>query len=482
MLFSTRSDVAATPSQAIVKGLCDDGGLFFFKNIEGFPFDERLVDLDYKSLAKVVLRFFFDDFAAEDISGIVDRAYSPENFSVPVFLREACGQAYLELFHGPTCAFKDMALTVLSGLLSRAKNNIGDRSKTLILTATSGDTGSATLSGFSSGEAKVVVLYPSGGVSPVQEAQMQHFAVNGSRAVAVGGNFDDCQTLVKKVFADRTFEHSAELSSANSINVGRLVPQVVYYIYSYLELVRKKRIKFGDGIVFSVPTGNFGDILAGYVAKLAGVPITRLVCASNANDVLTDFFKNGVYDRVRPFRKTISPSMDILVSSNLERLLYLESGCDGGYVRSLMSDLAERGRYEVSADLKKKLGYFYPFSLDDEGTAREIKRVFSESGYLIDPHTAVASAALKSFAESTGYDGAGVVVSTASPYKFPLPVSAALGLPAERDVFASIAALEDFSKNPAPERIKSLNGERFSAEFWAKSEAEEKLKELIKRY
>ena len=480
MLFSTRSKKQATPSEAIVKGLADDGGLFIFDDFSSFCFDKSLCGLDYSSLAKKVLTFFFDDFSKEYIGKVVDEAYSTDNFSKPVDIRSFGETHYLELFHGPTCAFKDMALTVLSGLIEGAKANLNDSSRTLILTATSGDTGSATLSGFKNGDIKAIVLYPQGGVSPVQEAQMLHFAVNGSRAIAVEGNFDDCQTLVKKIFADKSFSHNVKLSSANSINIGRLIPQVVYYMFTYLRLVESGEINFGEEIVFSVPTGNFGDILAGFIAKKAGVPISKLICASNANDVLTEFFKTGVYNRKRPFYKTISPSMDILVSSNLERLLYLLSG-DADYVSGLMKDLAEKGEYAVNDKIIKGFKDFYPFALGDSGTASEIKETFKEQGYLIDPHTAVASAALKAFRRDTGYKGAGVVVSTASPYKFALPVSDALGLE-ECEVFKAIEDLENHTESPAPAAIKSLKNEEFSRTVWKRTEAEENLKKLISEY
>lgn len=480
MLLSTRTGISVTPSEAIVKGLSDDGGLFIFDNFDKFSFDRSLVGCDYAALAKKVLKFFFNDFLPEQIDSIIDVAYSKANFSVPVELRSFCKTHYLELFHGPTCAFKDMALTVLSGLLESAKGNVGDNSRTLILTATSGDTGSATLSGFLNSDINAIVLYPYGGVSPVQEAQMHHFAKNGSRAIAVKGNFDDCQSLVKKIFSDKGFSHGVKLSSANSINIGRLIPQVVYYMFAYLQLVKKGAVEFGEEIVFSVPTGNFGDILAGFIAKKAGVPISKLICASNANDVLTDFFKTGVYDRKRPFYKTISPSMDILVSSNLERLLYILSN-DHDYVADLMKDLFEKGEYTVNDGVKEGFKDFYPFRLSDAGTAKEIADVFDKYSYLIDPHTAVASCGLEDYRKATGFKGVGVVVSTASPYKFALPVSEALGLK-ETKIFKAIADLETKTKNAAPSAIKDLEKETFTPTVWEKADAEENLKKLICEY
>ena len=444
-----------------------------------FSFDESLAALSYAELAKKLLKACFSDFAAEDIDRIVDSAYGKDNFDEPVGLTSLCNDSYLELWHGPTCAFKDMALTVLSGLLEQAKKNLGDGSRTVILTATSGDTGSATLSGFLKSDINAIVLYPHGGVSPVQEAQMQYFAQGGSKAVAVDGNFDFCQSLVKKVFSARSFTFDGELSSANSINIGRLVPQIVYYMYSYLELVRRGKIVFGEKIVFSVPTGNFGDILAGYIAMKFGVPVEKFICASNANDVLADFFESGVYDRNRPFYKTISPSMDILVSSNLERLLYILSGNDSACVDKLMKSLSETGRYEADEKIKKGFKDFYPFRLGDEGTKNEINDVYKDFAYLIDPHTAVASAAMKAYRKETGYNGEGVIVSTASPYKFPIPVAESLNIAEGKNIFDTIKIIEEKTDCPAPLSLKRLDGFAFDRIVWSQEEAEEQLKKLI---
>ncbi len=479
MLNSTRSKVQISPSNAVVKGISNDGGLFILNDFSGFKFDESLVLLSYQDLAKMVLKFVFSDFNETDIDRIVDNAYSANNFDVPVAIKTFDKDSYLELWHGPTCAFKDMALTILGGLLAQAKKNIGDNNKTVILTATSGDTGSATLSGFIGSDIDVYVLYPNGGVSPVQEAQMQKFAINGSKAISVSENFDFCQTLVKKIFTDKEFKPSVELSSANSINIGRLVPQIVYYMFTYLSLVKEGKITFGEKIVFSVPTGNFGNILAGFIAKKLGVPVEKFICASNANDVLTDFFKTGVYDRKRPFFKTISPSMDILVSSNLERLLYILSGNDYEYCNELMTSLNKTGKYEVNEKIKQGFKDFYAFCLDDNGTAKEIKRVFEKQGYLIDPHTAVASSALEDYRKTTGYSGYGVVVSTASPYKFPIPVAEALNIECGNDVFQTIEKVEKFTSSVAPKAIKSLNGFKFDRVIWSGYNAEENLKNLI---
>lgn len=479
MLTSTRKKLSVTPSEAIVKGISSDGGLFIFENAEDFSFDKSLIDLNYHQLAEKVLCFVFDDFNAEDISRIVNEAYSPKNFDVPVGLKTFGDVSFLELWHGPTFAFKDMALTVLGRLMVQAKKNIGEKDDTLILTATSGDTGSATLSGFAGTGINAIVLYPHCGVSAVQEAQMQYFAVNGSKAIAVESNFDFCQTLVKKVFNDRTVKlDNKKFSSANSINVGRLVPQIVYYVYSYMQLVRDGEISFGDKINFSVPTGNFGNILAGYIAYKMGLPVNKFICASNKNDVLTEFFTTGVYNRMREFHKTVSPSMDILVSSNLERLLYLISGGDEKTVSSLMNDLSEKGEYALPDGLRKKLDKFEAYSLDDEATERTIRQEFEKDGYLIDPHTAVAlGAAEKHIAEKN--DGLKtVVVSTASPFKFADAVSDSLNLSKGENVFETISIIEKTTGTKAPEGIKKLVNFKFDREVWSDAEAEKNLKKL----
>ncbi len=479
MLTSTRKRLNISPSQAVVKGISNDGGLFIFENAKDFVFDKSFLRLDYIGLAIKVLSFVFDDFDIKDVEGIVSSAYSKENFDVPVNVKTFENISFLELWHGPTHAFKDMALTILGHLMVQAKKNIGDNSKTLVLTATSGDTGSATLSGFAGTGIEAIVLYPHGGVSPVQEAQMQYFAKNGSKAFAVEQNFDFCQTLVKKVFTDKNVElENAKFSSANSINIGRLVPQIVYYFHSYLELCRNDKIKFGDKINFSVPTGNFGNILAGYIASKMGLPVNKFICASNKNDVLTDFFNTGIYDRKREFFKTISPSMDILVSSNLERLLYLASNNDENLVNELMEKLNNEGKYEIPQSLKEQLSSFVAYCVDDESTKRVIKTEFDKNGYLIDPHTAVALGASEKYIKEYN-DGLNmVVVSTASPYKFPEPVCESLGLQMGSNIFETIEIIEKATNTSAPKKIKSLKDFKFDRIVWAKEDAEYKLRKL----
>lgn len=479
MLTSTRKKLNVQPSVAVVKGISDEGGLFIFENSQDFGFDKDLLKYDYISLANKVLSFVFDDFKVEDIRQIVSKAYSKENFDKIVDIKTFDDISFLELWHGPTHAFKDMALTILGHLMVKAKENIGEKDKTLVLTATSGDTGSATLSGFSGTGINAVVLYPNGGVSPVQEAQMQYFAKDGSIAISVEDNFDFCQSLVKKVFTNKEIElDGVKFSSANSINIGRLVPQIVYYIYTYIELCRSGKINFGDKINFAVPTGNFGNILAGYIAYKMGLPVNKFICASNSNDVLTDFFNTGVYDRKRQFFKTISPSMDILVSSNLERLLYLASDGDSELIDKLMKDLNENGSYEIPGSLKSKLNKFVAFSLDDTATSKEIYSEFAKDNYLIDPHTAVALGVCKRYKEQFDDGLHCVVVSTASPYKFPEPVCESLNLDKGKNIFETISIIEKATNTFAPNGIKRLEKFAFNRTVWSKENAEYNLRKL----
>lgn len=480
MLTSTRKKLNITPSEAIVKGISDDGGLFIFENAAEFKFDSSLVDLDYLQLAEKILQFVFDDFEKKDIHDIIAKAYGKENFNNPVEVNDFNDVAFLELWHGPTHAFKDMALTILGRLMVKAKQNIGEKDETLILTATSGDTGSATLSGFKGTGIKAIVLYPNGGVSPVQEAQMHYFAVDGCKAIAVDNNFDYCQTLVKKVFTNKDVVlENKKFSSANSINIGRLVPQIVYYFYSYFQLVKKGKINFGEKINFSVPTGNFGDILAGYIASTMGLPVNKFICASNTNDVLTEFFNTGIYNRLRHFYKTVSPSMDILISSNLERLLYLASDGDSDLICELMTELAENGKYEIPLKIKHNLNCFAAYSLDDEETEKVIANRYKSNDYLIDPHTAVALGALTKYRKATNDKTYCVVVSTANPYKFPNAVASALNLNvSENDIFATIEEIETYTGFMAPQGIKRLKNYEFERTVWSSEEAEVNLRKL----
>ncbi|MGN1053006.1 MAG: threonine synthase, partial [Candidatus Scatosoma sp.] len=398
MYVSTRGGERVTASRAIIKGLAADGGLFVPEKTEEIGFDESYAGKDYKTFARKIFAAFFDDFTPEEIDEAVERSYNEENFPEAFArvntVKESGGNggfSLLELYHGPTLAFKDMALTALPHLLNIAKRKNGESGKTLVLVATSGDTGGAALSGFGGAAGyDTLVLYPAGGVSEVQERQMLHFTSARTNALAIQGNFDDCQTFVKRIFAQYPENGAVKLCSANSINIGRLVPQIVYYAYAYFTLVKRGVIRYGERIDAVVPTGNFGDILAGYLAKKIGVPYGTFVCASNKNNVLTEFFETGVYDKNRPFYKSNSPAMDILVSSNLERLLYFASGENAAEVKGYMSALENCGRYEISAHTKGNLGDFACGFADEKRTLAAIKRAHDTYKLLIDPHTAVA--------------------------------------------------------------------------------------------
>ena len=454
MLYtSTRGGAPAVSSaKAIVDGLAPDGGLYTMNPAELPKLDWRsMTALDYASLAAKVLSALLPDFSEAEAKGLVEAAYRgkfPAAWITP--LHAAGDDLFLELFHGPTSAFKDVALCLLPHLMKRAAEKCGNRDDILILTATSGDTGKAALEGFRDVPGiRILVFYPRDGVSAVQKAQMVTQEGGNVKVCAVEGNFDDAQTGVKNIFAAMP----AGLSSANSINIGRLVPQVVYYFAAYFDAVRMGRIEAGQPLNFSVPTGNFGDILAGYLASEMGLPVGKLICASNANNVLTDFIRTGVYDRRRPFHKTLSPSMDILISSNLERLLYLMSG-DSALVASLMEQLKAEGRYAVPAWLLEKIqSRFCAYCCDDAGTKAAIGRVWQESRYLCDTHTAVGWSAAQAFGKE---NGPVVILSTASPYKFPAAVLSAIGVSCDGDEFAMMDALEAATKTPMPENLRGL--------------------------
>ena len=426
---STRSSHTANSLEAVIRGIAPDGGLYVDPNITARSFDWRhCLTLDEFGMAEMLLSHLLPDF--EDMSALVERAYRGrfENERLSPLVR--AGDAWvLELFRGPTSAFKDVALSMLPQLITKAREQLGITERIVILTATSGDTGKAALEGFHDVPGTgIAVFYPDGGVSAVQRAQMVTQRGDNVHVTAVRGNFDDCQRGVKEAFRDvDAAEYGMRLSSANSINIGRLAPQVMYYFRAYADLVKAGRIRVGDTVHYVVPTGNFGDILAGYFAKLMGLPVGKLVCASNANDVLTEFLSTGVYDKRRPFHKTTSPSMDILVSSNLERMLYLLSDGDDAYVAGLMRQLRDEGRYQVTDKMLARLHEIFSCACCDDAQAAEVMgRVWREHGYVCDPHTAVAWHAADAFMEQA--DGAPVVVlSTASPYKFPAAVLSALG-------------------------------------------------------
>ena len=458
--FSTRdTNRKVTSSEAIAQGLSDEGGLFV---PESFPqVDVRaLCELDYPALAAAVIREYLTDYSPEFLAQAARTTYGEAFGGKAGYLAPVEGDTYaLELWHGPTCAFKDYALQLMPKLLVEAKKNLDRTEKTLILVATSGDTGKAALEGYHDiPGVEIAVFFPTGGTSEIQRLQMATQEGANVAVYAVRGNFDDAQTGVKKVFGDTAIaaelaKRDIRLSSANSINWGRLVPQIVYYFAAYAQLLRAGKITFGDEVDFCVPTGNFGDILAGYYAKQMGLPVGRLVCASNRNNVLTDFLRTGTYDARRTFYKTTSPSMDILISSNLERLLYHVSG-SSAKVAGWMADLAKTGMYTVDAETLARIqASFACGCADDTAGAAEINARFEQDNYLCDTHTAVAFCV----AETVRSAAPMVVLSTASPYKFPRDVLTALGETAPESDFAAMAALNVKTGCPVPASLSVLN-------------------------
>lgn len=433
--FSTRSaGEPVTASQAILQGLSRDGGLFVPDHIPALDKTmKELSEMDYHETAYEVMKLFLTDFTEEELKNCIRKAYD-DKFDTPEIapLVEAQGAYYLELFHGSTIAFKDMALSILPHLMTTAARKNQEKKEIVILTATSGDTGKAALAGFANVEGcRIIVFYPKDGVSPIQEKQMVTQKGDNTFVVGIRGNFDDAQNGVKKIFGDEEFAKVMEnggfrFSSANSINIGRLVPQIVYYVYAYAKLLKEERITENEKINVVVPTGNFGNILAAHYAKLMGVPIDRLICASNENKVLFDFFGTGVYDRNREFKLTSSPSMDILISSNLERLIYEITNRDPVKCAAFMKALSGEGRYEITKEMREKLSEFFGGFATEEETASTIRDLYESCGYVIDTHTAVASCVYNKFRKETGDDKKTVIASTASPFKFTRSVMTAI--------------------------------------------------------
>ncbi len=463
--FSTRNDrVTASASMAILNGIAPDGGLYTlsdYSDLLPVALDE-IKQLSARQLSGRILSALLPDFEPERISAIVDDAYIGRFETDDITPLVPVGDDYvLELFRGPTSAFKDVALCVLPRLMAEAKRINGVTDEIVVLTATSGDTGKAALSGFRDVPgARIIVFYPENGVSLIQQAQMVTQEGKNVSVCAIRGNFDDAQTAVKKAFAAAktpgVLPDGIRLSSANSINIGRLAPQVMYYYKAYGDLRRARRIRTGERVNFIVPTGNFGDILAGYIAKRMGLPIAKLVCASNENDVLYDFIRTGTYDRRRTFHRTASPSMDILISSNLERLLYLLCH-DPSYVAHLMDKLTQDGHYTISGDMRILLGAdFSAFRCNDQSAFSAIRYVYDEYGYLMDTHTAVAYDALRQFKQSGENNCPNVVLSTASPYKFCTAVLKSLGGSADGDEFAVMRTLNEMTGVPIPAGLASL--------------------------
>ena len=463
---STRGkEQAVTASMAILKGLSEDGGLFVPDNIPKLDVPmEKLAQMTYQETAYEVMRRFLTELPEEELKDCINKAYDSKFDTEKIApLHEADGAYFLELFHGATIAFKDMALSILPHLMTTAakKNNV--RNEIVILTATSGDTGKAAMAGFADVPGtRIIVFYPKHGVSPIQEKQMVTQKGANTYVVGITGNFDDAQTAVKKMFNDH--ELAAELdkagfqfSSANSINIGRLVPQIVYYVYAYATLVHDGKIKDGQEINVVVPTGNFGNILAAYYAKQMGLPIHKLICASNENRVLYDFFRTGTYDRKRDFILTTSPSMDILISSNLERLIYRLAGENAEKCAELMKSLSEGGEYTITDEMKVQLQDFYGNFCSEDETAEAISETYKGSNYVIDTHTAVAAGVYKKYVSDTDDHTPTVIASTASPYKFTRSVMEALGEEhKDLDDFGLVDALSRLSGVPVPRAVEEI--------------------------
>ena len=454
---------------AIANGIAPDGGLYCPTEFPALTAEDwhALANLDYKGRSARILGKFLTDFSGEELAQYAAKAYADQKFggkdTAPV-VALADGKYMLELWHGPTCAFTDMALQILPYLLTTSIKKLGIHKKVIILVATSGDTGKAALEGFKDVEGtQILVFYPVDGVSRMQKLQMTTQEGSNVAVCAIKGNFDDAQSGVKKIFTDREVEQKLDenkmmFSSANSINWGRLAPQIVYYVYSYVKLVDDEQIKLGDKINICVPTGNFGNILAAYYAKMMGIPVNKLICASNSNNVLTDFINTGVYDRNRKFYTTISPSMDILISSNLERLLFMLSGGDDEYIKKIYAELADTGRFEVTSDIKSKISEVFSAGFcTEEETKNAIKTVYEKYSYTMDTHTAVAYKVYDKYAEQTSDKTKTVIASTASPYKFSAAVLDALGAaPTNSDEFALTDQLEKVSAMPVPNALSSL--------------------------
>ena len=454
-----------TASQAILKGLSDDGGLFVPDSIPKLDVDlEALSKMTYQEIAYEVMSRFFTDFTEEELKGCIKKAYDSKFDTEEIVPLVKKGNTFImELFHGPTIAFKDMALSILPHLLTTAAKKNQVKNEIVILTATSGDTGKAAMAGFADVPGtKIIVFYPKNGVSPVQEKQMVTQKGENTYVVGITGNFDDAQTGVKKMFNDKEMARELaqagyQFSSANSINIGRLVPQVAYYVYAYVKLMERGEIRNGDEINAVVPTGNFGNILAAYYAKQMGVPYGKFICASNENKVLFDFFRTGCYDRNREFILTSSPSMDILISSNLERLIYRVAGDDSEKNKELMKALTEKGSYQITPEMEEGLKEFYGNYATEEETADTIRRFFEENQYVLDTHTAVAADVYKKYMEETKDSRPAVIVSTASPYKFTRSVMTAIDKKYEdMEDFALADELERISGVKIPKAIEEI--------------------------
>ena len=487
--ISTRSkDHVLLASQAIIKGMAEDGGLFVPAEIPPIDTDlDTLSRMDYKTLAFYIMSKYLTDFTQEELKTCIDLAYN-EKFDTPFIapLVQPGDTHFLELFHGPTLAFKDMALSILPHLLKTSMQKQNIHKEVVILTATSGDTGKAALEGFADvAGTRIMVFFPQDGVSEIQKLQMLTQEGSNTFVAAIEGNFDDAQNAVKEIFNDKNLTQELDgkgfiLSSANSINIGRLIPQIVYYFYGYLTLLREEKITAGQGINVAVPTGNFGNILAAYYAKKMGLPIQKLICASNENNVLSDFLRTGVYDRRRMLYLTSSPSMDILISSNLERLLYEISGRNEKQTRSLMQQLSAEGIYEIPDFMRAELGDFYGTYATEEEVFDAIKQVYESTDYVMDTHTAVAYSAYRKYKVETGDASPFFIASTASPFKFGRDVSRAIGLDTSHpDDFEILEQLAETSGTELPAAVRML---KTKPVLHHTITPKEQIKEIVKNY
>lgn len=446
-----------TASQAIINGLADDGGLYICALNHQVDLD-KIMNCSYQEKAYEIFKLFLDDFSEEEIKECISKAYTntfaSKNITPITYVKD---DAILELFHGPTSAFKDVALQILPHFMQTAKKKQNIDQDIVILTATSGDTGKAAMEGFADVDGcKIFVFFPEKGVSVIQKKQMQTQRGNNVKAIGVEGNFDDCQRTVKEIFMDEDKPETVMFSSANSINIGRLIPQIVYYFEAYSQMINDHKIQLGDLVNFAVPTGNFGNILAGYIAKKIGLPIAKLICASNENNVLTDFIQTGIYDANREFMKTNSPSMDILISSNLERLLYYVSE-DTDEVSSYMKQLKENHKYEIKDEYKQKIqSEFYSGMCDEETTCQVIRQCYEDNHYLMDTHTAVAYHVTQLFKEAHINDYPTVILSTASPYKFCEAVLGSLTSEISDSEFKRMYQLHSLTQVKIPEKLAEL--------------------------
>lgn len=464
-LVSTRNNnYEVTYPEAILKGISKDKGLFVPKSFHEIDFSQKkFLNMSYEEYAFEILHLFLDFLTDKELKQIISESYRNKfDHESIVPLKKIDDQFIVELFHGPTLAFKDMALSILPNLLKYSKKHMDDQSKTVILTATSGDTGKAALEGFANIDGvEIIVFYPQNGVSPIQKKQMLTQEGKNVHVFGIDGNFDDAQSAVKELFNDSSFnetlnKNNYNFSSANSINIGRLLPQIVYYVSSYFELIKRNQISYGEKVNFVVPTGNFGNILAGKYAKLIGLPVNKLICASNENNILTDFINTGTYDLNRNFIKTISPSMDILISSNLERLLFYLADHDSNKINELMSQLQENKVYTVDASMEEKMEDFKGYYSTEKETKETINKVFNKHHYLMDPHTAVAFNVYHKYLEKTSDATKTLILSTASPFKFPKSVASAIDIDDSLEDFELINHIADQANIDVPKNIEDL--------------------------